>query len=483
MDTTSVREVKDLVIIGGGGAGLAAALQAAQCGVGNLVILEKRPFVGGNSGMAGGWVFGAESRLQREAGNNLTKEEIFRKAMEFNHYNRINTEIYRTLIMRSAFTVDWLQELGIEYKVTGDYTHMPSKIDTPFGYFRKAINLMKDKITAGGGEIITNVTALKIMRDNDGKISGVAAKDNKTGGEFCIETKAVVLSSGGFVGNDDLLCKYFPDQYSPETYLTDAIPLMGDGVKLAEDLGAATADYCTLLKEPNYSFKKRNNAPNRIGGLSSAIWVNKNGERYICEDIGDTVAGHANAQTNLLVKQPGRVGFAIFDEDMIERLATGERLPLLMFQDMSGIKEFLESEAPEWTCISEDLGEIAEWIGAEPEALKKTVAEYNEACEQGFDGKFGKTPERLIPIKRGPFYAIKFCPLIIDTFGPVIVDAKMQVLDRNKRPIPGMYAGGVITSGWQGEDYFLSGSALGLSLATGILAGETAASYIAEESL
>jgi fumarate reductase flavoprotein subunit len=127
--------------------------------------------------------------------------------------------------------------------------------------------------------------------------------------------------------------------------------------------------------------------------------------------------------------------------------------------------------------VSNSLDDIATWIGADPAVLKATVEEYNGFCDKGRDGLFVKDKEHLIALRKPPYYAVKFRPLMVDTIGPVKINDLMQVLDTQGRPIPGFYAAGVITSGWQGNDYHLFGSALGFSLTSGRIAGENAAAY------
>ena len=458
-----------LVVIGAGGAGLTAACRAAEEGVSPILVLEKRPYHGGNSGMAGGWIFGVESDILKKAGSTKTCEDVFNEAMQYHHYERINMELLWNLIRRSAFTMEWMESIGAEYKADGPDCHMPARLDRDFGYFRTYIDRMKEHLESFGGEVRTDACVTHIDADG-GCVRAVEYTDGKTGETVRVEADAVVIASGGFCGNDELLCRYFPEQYEPGTYLTDAIPMDGDGIALAEGAGAKLNDYCTLLKEPNYSFMRRNSVPNRIGGIHFALWVNRDGRRYCTEDCP---AG--NGMTNLLVQQPGKVGYALFDSRMIDDIVTGRRsFPMAAMIDTSMVRDYLQSESRRWVCISEDWDEIARWMGAEPETLRHTLEEYNAACERGVDDRFGKHAENLLPLREGPFYAVRFCPLIIDTFGPIVTDREMRVLDADDKPIGGLYAAGVISAGWQGRDYYLRGAALGMSLGTGLLAGETA---------
>lgn len=465
---TDKRITADLAVIGGGGAGLAAALRASESGVENIVVLEKRPYFGGNSGMAGGWVFAAASHLQKEAGNQATAADCFDEAVIYHHYERLNLELYWNLIQRSAFTIDWLEALGAEYTVDGPWTHRPAKLDVDFGYFRRYIDRMAQALRQRGGQIIVNAAVTQVKAE-EGQVTGLIYQDATSGELVQVDTSNVILASGGFIGNDELLCQYFPDQYYPGAYLTDAIPLQGDGIALAREAGAKLQDYCTLLKEPNYSFTKRNHAPNRVGGCPTAIWVNQMGHRYMRED-----AAGRNEKANPLIAQPGMVGYAIFDQAGLDALCRGE-LPFFIAFDPSSIQDYLEHESRKWVCRSDSVEEIAAWIGAEPDTLRQTFDEYNTFCDQGQDLRFGKSPEYLSALRTPPYYAVKFCPLMIDTFGPVMTDRELRVLGKDDIPIHGFYAAGVIVSGWEGREYYLSGSALGLSLACGLLAGETVA--------
>lgn len=458
----------DLVVIGGGGSGLAAGLHAAETGVQNIVILEKRPYYGGNSGMAGGWIFGAASHLQKESGNNATASDCYDQAVVYHHYEHLNLELYWNLIQRSAFTIEWLESQGAEYMVDGPWTHRPAHLDCDFGYFRRYINAIAENFIVRGNQIIVNAAVTQILTEGN-RVIGVEYQDTLTGQTQQIATGRVILATGGFVGNDELLNKYFPEQYRPGAYLTDAIPLQGDGIGLAERAGAKLMDYCCMNKEPNYSFTKRNHAPNRIGGCPTAMWVNKLGKRYIREDC----AGR-NEKANPLIAQPDMVGYAIFDSDIMDALEQGD-LPFFIMFDPKAIRDYLEHESRKWVCKADSLEEIARWIGADPAVLMDTAQEYNTYCDSGSDLRFGKAPQYLKPLRKAPYYAVKYCPLIIDTFGPVSTDRELRVLNRQDRPIEGLYAAGVIVSGFEGREYYLSGSALGLSLACGLLAAETAA--------
>ena len=306
----------------------------------------------------------------------------------------------------------------------------------------------------------------------------------------------MVISTGGFTGNSELLHKYFPDDYD-DNYYTDALPQDGDGIALAEGAGAALTNYCTIVKENAYSCNSRLDAPNRAAHQGCSLWINARGERF--HDESDTFS---NESTNSLVRQPGKIGYALYDEnvlstmeamlaDHVKKHGPIDRMQAMDFSELGNnvinifdadrLRSMLENEYRRqegWVLKADTPDELASMLGIKPETLNRTLAEYNEDCEKGHDRLFGKPSAALIPLNKGPYYALKFRPILIDTIGPIVINDRMEVLDPNHEPIPGLYAAGVVTSGSQGRDYVLHGAALGFSLFSGRFAGTYIAEYL-----
>lgn len=483
--------VKDanMVVIGAGGAGLASAVTAMQSGLDKIIVLEKSPFTGGNSRMAGGHMVCVTT--DEKPGTVGTAEETFREVIRFHHYSRVEPKLLRKYLDNTRGTIDWLEEMGFAYVENGGGMRDGKY---PFGNFKLVTTHMKKLLLAAGNEVLLNTAATGIERDANGAVCCVRAKTAE-GNELEIHTKAAVIATGGFTGNSKLLHKYFPDQYD-DNYYTDALPQDGDGIALAESAGAALTDYCTLVKENAYSCNSRLDAPNRAAHQACSLWINSHGERF--HDESDTFS---NESTNALTRQPGKIGYALFDENILSTLekmledaiADGRFDPNapISFDDMQNnlinvfdamrLRTSLEGEWKRkegWVFKADTLEELAEMIGVKRAAVLNTIAEYNEDCTAGHDRLFGKPAPALIPLNKGPYYALKFRPILIDTVGPIVINENMEVLDKAHEPIPGLYAAGVITSGSQGHDYTLHGAALSFSLFSGRFAGANIAKYL-----
>lgn len=486
----------DLTVIGSGGAGMAAAVTAMQNGVEKILVLEKSPFLGGNSRMAGGHLVCVTT--DDKPGTVGTAEEVFRETIRFHHYERVEPKILRKFLDNTRATIDWLEEIGIPYLPNGSGMQ---GAPYPFGNFKRAILRMAELLREQGNTILKNTAATGIERDETGRVCGVNCIDAE-GNMFFVKTRAVMIATGGFTGNSELLHQYFPEDYD-DNYYTDALPQDGDGILLAESAGAAMTDYCTIIKENAYSCNSRLDAPNRAGHQACSLWVNARGERF--HDESDTFS---NESTNSLVRQPGRIGYALFDENILsamenmvgdaqrhggpmsrEEFDPGDRMGggpgVLNIFDAFSLRDQLENEYQRkegWVMKADSLEDLAAQLDMDGAILRKTVEDYNRDCDTGHDSLFGKSADALIALNKAPYYALKFRPILIDTIGPIIVNEDMETVDADHRVIPGLYAGGVCTSGSQGRDYTLHGAALGYSLFSGRTAGASIAAYLKKEA-
>ncbi|MBP2655466.1 MAG: flavoprotein subunit of a reductase [Firmicutes bacterium] len=474
----------DIVIIGAGGAGLPAAVTAVENGAKSVIVLEKRKTVGGNAVFANG-IFACESLIQRRAMIDAPKDEIYKKALAWHRYSsRLNPRILRAYINKSGDTIQWLMKRGVEFEVGAqwrlNYHQNPCwhviKGNTPLGRFASVVKSLTSECRDKGIQILLETTGKKVVRGPQGEVTGIVAVQD--GQEFEIKTKSVIITTGGFMGNKELLNKFFP--FYDESFGGLVVPHDGDGIKLAAEAGGALDDVATLVRETGRTFTK-DPSLGQAARQPFAIWVNKKGRRFLDE----AAAEQSQICSNAVIRQPGKIAYAIYDGQMIEEIMEkGWVLPHAPIGPMpTDLKEKLEKEVASGgeVKISDNWAEIAEWIGADPNVLKNTINEYNYFCDHGYDEDFVKERRFLMPLRKGPFYVIKFGVLLIETIGPVRIDHHMEIIDKNDDPVPGLYAAGVISGGWLSDDYcgeYLFGSALSYSMNSGRIAGENASLYI-----
>jgi fumarate reductase flavoprotein subunit len=257
---------------------------------------------------------------------------------------------------------------------------------------------------------------------------------------------------------------------------------MGDGLRMAMELGAANEGLGTIhINGPRFD---------GAGGYAgvvcqepNTVWVNKRGERFADE----TTAFNHYESVNILLQQPGKISFTLFDEEI--KRGVMEKGPIKLRQgvfsgvtqkDMENLSSQLQlQEDKRAVKISLTWEEIAAWIGAEPTVLKATIEQYNGFCDRGHDDDFVKERRYLRPLRTPPYYAMKCRTDILGTLGGIKVNERMEVLDHQDNPIPGLFGAGTDVGGWEPRTYnaHLSGSTFGFPLNSGRIAGENAAAY------
>ena len=479
----------DVIIIGGGGAGIPAALSALEQGAKRVVMLEKRNRAGGNAIMARG-IFGCESQVLRNAMVYTDKDEVFTNAMRWHHYDKVNGKLLRAYINQSGDTIDWIRKRGIEFKIDTttrmSYHQDPTWHCVVGGNMAKAMGALFRDALDKGLQVYFETHVEEILIEG-GKVAGVrASHDDK---ELIVNAPSVVVTSGGFLPVEEKVKKYYP-AYSSESFGGFMVKTnTGDGIELIEKAGGALENYITLIRE---ACAASDSAPRLLSEFVREpyhVWVNKKGSRFIEETAG------ANLQTatNALMMQPDVKAFAIFDESTMQYMIENG-FELSKADDTRGVplpdlkEKFTEiaKKAPDAAIVAHSIDEIADWIGCDKDALAEEISAYNRYCAQGYDEDFNKQRKYLRPVTEGPFYGILHQGIVVDTVGPVRIDHKGRVLDAEYDPIPGLFAGGVICSGWQSNDYcgqYLFGSALSFSINIGRISGRGAADYAAKEGV
>lgn len=494
----------ELVIIGGGGAGLAAAIAAAENGCKSIIVLEKAGSAAGSTAMAHD-VFGAESPVQRRQGIDAPRDELFKTAMEWAHWTKINPRIVRAFIDKSGDTIGWLEKKGLSFELIQYYPNqVPLVRHSVKGHGNALMKALRDNCQDLGVRILPLTPAKKIIRDSKGKASAVVAESKQ--GEFKIDTRSVIIATGGYGNNREMLKKYLPNYHDTITY--DGPPSnTGDGIQMAVEIGAATDGLGTanihgpFLKPKSDSHAMKMDASGPDGSPlritlwflawePEMLWVNKKGRRFIDEGYHLAFFAFGNAVS----LQPDGITYTLFDHTTLKKIekeglirpgaaAHANWLPVSAATPLPGLEREVHKQADKGDLkISKSWDEIAVWMGASPAVLKATIDEYNAFCDDNRDGLFAKDRRYLLPLRTPPFYAVKAHIGLCDTYGGIKINENMEALDASDNPIPGLYAAGTTAGCWESESYCyrLTGHLVGFALNSGRIAGENAVRYLSK---
>ena len=478
----------DIIVVGGGLSGLAAALTAAENGL-KVIVLEKMNFIGG-AGLFPEGSLGIGTRYQKENIVETTVDKVFIKAMEFHHW-RCNASVVRTLLEESGKTIDWLEEHGVE--IEGIRTMFPPEISLQVWHIFKGsgtrvIKKMSEGIRKRGGMIITKTPVKHLIKDDRGVVTGVEA-ENSEGKAFLVMARAVIIATGGFPSNSEMLKKYVPDVSTPGmAKLMYRGPVIdgrtGDGINLALEANASLTGMQTIAGNSPYLDDepaiRQFRGPNHIRQTRCALsqpflWVNKHGERFYNESLGSIFSDVYNAMTS-----NGGLMWSIFDDTMRKRMV--EKGPLTPFNAIvvpgdkmtalnRGIQEGIESG---FAFKADTIEALARQIRIKPERLLATIEKVNRYADQQYDPDFNRRPEHLISfdLVNGPYYALKGLRTFFLTLGGVRINSKMQALDSNEEVISGLYITGQDMGGLYDSTYDLlaEGSASSFALSSGRIA-------------
>lgn len=409
------KDVKtDVLVIGGGGAGLVAAIEAASNGA-KVILVEKMPAVGGNTIISATGITASDTVLHTEQGIPFTKADHFKRTMDTSK-NLANAELVNILVNSSSDAIDWLIKLGVKLKVRSEaepFWLVP--IEGHYGaqlvgaFVKEAQNYKKL-------EIRTNTEALELITE-DGAVVG-AKVDNK-GEVYNIKAKAVILATGGLNNNPEMIAQYNAKYANIHTEMTTP-GATGDGILMALAVNADLVDMEYFQVRPLSSngnwYHERIVATEDVSG----IVVNVNGERF----TNETAAPRTLASE--ILKQPESIGYIIYDNRV---LATPDGKKA--FEIGNGVS-------------AETIEELAVLINMDPTVLKKTIEDYNSGIDP-----FGRLV--LGKVIESPYVAVKTLPSNHYTMGGVKVNANAQVIDKNNKPIIGLYAAGEVMGGLYGD--------------------------------
>ena len=490
----------DVVVVGAGGAGMTAAITAAAEGK-SVVILESQSMVGGNSVRATGGMNAGKTVYQdeNEFGESAGVEKTLKTAAEKYADNETITalaktvseqwaayqanptgyfdsvelmeldtmiggkgindpELVETLCANSADAIDWLDEHGITlHNVSSFGGASVKRIHRPVNAEGKTVSvgsymipLLQENCEKAGVKMMLDTTATEILTDANGAAVGVKAT-GASGETVTVNAKAVVLATGGFGANLDMVAKYKPELKGFMT--TNAPGIQGQGIEMAEAIGAATVDMDQIQIHPTV---EANTAALITEGLrgDGAILINEEGQRFI-DEVGtrDVVSAAEIAQT-------GSYSWLVVDQAMADA--------------SSVIQGYIKKGYTVTGATYEELGKA---MGVDAAAFAETMEKWNGYVEAKNDPDFGRT-SFANPLNTAPYYAVKVTAGVHHTMGGLKINANTEVLNEKGEVIPGLFAAGEVTGGVHGANR-LGGNAVADFTVFGRIAGAAASDYAA----
>lgn len=490
----------DVVVVGAGGAGMTAAITAAAEGK-SVVILESQSMVGGNSVRATGGMNAGKTVYQdeNEFGESAGVEKTLKTAAEKYADNETITalaktvseqwaayqanptgyfdsvelmeldtmiggkgindpELVETLCANSADAIDWLDEHGITlHNVSSFGGASVKRIHRPVNAEGKTVSvgsymipLLQENCEKAGVKMMLDTTATEILTDANGAAVGVKAT-GASGETVTVNAKAVVLTTGGFGANLDMVVKYKPELKGFMT--TNAPGIQGQGIEMAQAIGAATVDMDQIQIHPTV---EANTAALITEGLrgDGAVLINEEGQRFI-DEVGtrDVVSAAEIAQT-------GSYSWLVVDQAMADA--------------SSVIQGYIKKG---YTVTGSTYEELGKAMGVDAAAFAETMEKWNGYVEAKNDPDFGRT-SFANPLNTAPYYAVKVTAGVHHTMGGLKINANTEVLNEKGEVIPGLFAAGEVTGGVHGANR-LGGNAVADFTVFGRIAGAAASDYAA----
>lgn len=450
----------EVAIIGGGGAGLAAAVSAHQNGA-KVLLVEKMPNVGGNTIISGSAFNAVDPKRQSAQGIEDSVEKHFQQTYEGGD-KQGDPELVRVLVENAYPTIEWLESLGMKFTdkvftVLGALWPRSHKPVEPLGTgyvntFMNYINEHKDDIT-----VLTEVEAKELLVNADGAVTGFLAEGKN--GKITVNAKnGVIVATGGFGANVEMRDQYntiWPKLTNIKT--TNHRGATGDGIIMAEKVNASIVQMENIQLLPMGDPVTGSLSGNIEQGVENRIFVNAEGNRFVDE------GARRDVMTKALMEQTDSMMWVIVDQ---HSYPTGDTV--------NNFNETIDSLVKEGRAYKADtLEDLAKQIGVEPENLVKAVEAFNASVD-GAEDEFGRTLF-MDKLDTAPFYAGKRVPTVHHTMGGIKITPETRVVDQNGEIIKGLFAAGEVTGGIHGSNR-LGGNALADVHTFGRIAGATAAS-------
>ncbi|SHJ73066.1 FAD-dependent oxidoreductase [Parasporobacterium paucivorans] len=477
----------DVIVVAAGPAGLAAAITAGENDL-KALVFEKANTTGGAANMGMG-PLGINTRVQKNSFNDITVERALKLHMDYTHY-RVDQDLVQTYFNKSADTIEWLEDMGVEFAGCFKYFteseatwHIVKPENGVIGPRAAGpmVKIMTEKAKELGAEIHLETPVKKLIME-EGKAVGVMAV-GKDGEEIEARAKAVIVATGGFGTNAEMLREEFGLEYWVDFFPFMVPGTQGEGLKMMWEAGARKFG---ANIEAIYHLKDNMNWFLLDAVLRQPnLLINQNGDRFM--DEGQM--GNTTFTGNALSLQPGNYGYCIMDGAILKRYKkNGPDIfdivhPAEAFLAFDEEAKRAVEEGYDGYFEAESIEELAQKLGIDSDKLQETLDEYNEMCEENLDTKFHKSQEFLHPINgKGKYLVGKFYLGAYGTIGGVKTNKYGEVFGEQDKPIPGLYSAGSDCNTIYGDSYnfTLPGNTMGFALNSGRMAGESVADYIEE---
>ena len=494
----------DLVVVGGGMSGLSAATAAAEKGM-SVIVLEKGSTTGGAANMGMGF-FAVGSERQKDAMYTYSVDEAFEDFMTYTHWMP-DARLVKRIFELSAGTVKWVEDMGVEFlgaykyfmesKATWHIVKAPGSNKPTQRCASLMVKAMTDRAIELGVDFQFNTSVKELIMEDGYAAGAIAVADD--GGELEVLGNAVIVGTGGFGNNVDMIKEHLGFEWGKDIFTFRIPGIDGDGMKMVWDAGGGktavnmeityntpglTDIYATIsetMRQPN-------------------MMVNLDGVRFLNEEVMMNTTFTGNA----IMRQKGRCGFTIIDDDIMEfyresdldfttyhhAIRSVERWDkevdaflkgeIVESDGLAALHEDKDYQTNFWVCGS--VEEVAEMTGIDLANLKLTIDKYN-SMEGRPDEEFGKPAKYMRGLKGGKYYVMRHFPSGYGSLGGIKTNHNMQVLTPDGVKVPGLFACGTDACSIFGDSYcfIMPGSTMGFAINSGRIAGYEAAKYIEEE--
>ena len=410
----------DVLVIGGGGSGMAAVLEANNAGA-DVILLEWMSFLGGDTGRAGGGIEAAGTRFQ-EANGISDKPEDFAAFIRSRGVTYRNPNLLTVMTEQSVDAVEFLAALGsdMSMQVAGHGSpvaraHRPAEGSAG----QNIVQPMIAEIEKRNIPVYLNTRGLELIR-KDGAVVGAKATNEADGIDYVIHAKSVVIATGNFASNNEMVAQY--DARLKGLGTNSSPGSQGDGILMATAVGADLENMEIMRVRPNLP-----------SGVSNAIAVSQDGVRFMDETNTSDTIFVPGEDRHVTVNENRTEKYYWYVMDNAAKLAGEAKMEKYLVEG-----DYFSANT---------LEELAGQIGVPADALTAAVETWNASVAAGSDEAFGRSSAMDAPISEGPFWAVRVTPNVHTTAGGIRINEAAQVLDKSEQPIPGLYAAGEVTGG------------------------------------